>query len=70
MKEQLISFETAKLAKEKGFSERVRFIWYDNKMKPFIEDNLIREYGYIPGEWNGNMHYKKDPSETYTSAPI
>ena len=69
MKEQLISFETAKLAKEKGFSERVRFIWYDNKMKPFIEDNLIREYGYIPGEWNGNMHYKKDPSETYTSAP-
>lgn len=40
MKEQLVSFETAKLAKEKGFKE-LCFYYYDNKGKleePYLEN--------------------------------
>ena len=33
MKEQLISFETAKLAKEKGFNHIGSYIFIDNKLK-------------------------------------
>ena len=38
MQEQLISFETAKLAKEKGFDIKTKYSWYvpDNS-KPIIE---------------------------------
>ena len=68
MTDQLISFETAKLAKEKGFRERVRFHYYNNSIKPFIEDNLKADFPASPtGMWDANMHGKTDL--IHTSAP-
>lgn len=63
MTDQLISFEIAKLAKEKGFTEKVRFYYYDNKIKPFIMDSL--EHNTIP--WGEQNYNAENP--IYFSAP-
>jgi hypothetical protein len=39
MKEKLITFETAKLAKEKGFNWPVNFYWYNNKPNDWHESD-------------------------------
>jgi len=69
MKEQLISFETAKLAKEKGFDLKCNCHWstYDNNgvLNNFlrIEDNLKRDYN------NYNFAYISNKNEELFSAP-
>ena len=45
MREQLISFETAKLAKEKGFNEREHWFY---KVK---SENDIELYGCTKNNW-------------------
>lgn len=48
MKEQLISFETAKLAKEKGFKE-LCYYYYNNKKKmqePYLENGSSTDTGF------------------------
>jgi len=53
MKEQLISFETAKLAKEKGFTEECLHFYCKNKVCDHIEEPY--EYGF---RVNGNKDSK------------
>src|SRR5210317_1331625 len=51
MKEQLISFETAKLAKKKGFSHKVSYFFYKDGSKGYMSD--IGEF--VPNceaDWN------------------
>lgn len=49
MQEQIISFETAKLAKEKGF-DIPQFSWY-NFSGVFIKGDNIREYQAVNGKF-------------------
>ncbi len=44
MKEVLISLETAKLAKEKGFNEGCFYYYYDGKVIELREHNHLREH--------------------------
>ena len=67
MKEQLITFETAKLAKEKGFNILTRNHWstYDNQG---IENNFLRKS--YKADWNEkNIPYVSNKLETLYSAP-
>lgn len=43
MEEQLVSFETAKLAKEKGFSEPIMYA-YDNKGNKYSRDSISHDF--------------------------
>ena len=45
--EDYVSFETAKLLKEKGFQEDTRFVWY-LKEKDFQEDTRFVRYEKPP----------------------
>ena len=78
MEEQLISFETAKLAKEKGFSMPCISHWsthdHDGKQNKCIykseNDNLYGNYGYL--DWNDNhefLGYISNKDEKRYSAP-
>lgn len=54
MEEQLISFETAKLAKEKGFDEKVRAVfrvWHEVAQERKYQD---RAYNYNGADWDGD----------------
>lgn len=63
MKEQLISFETAKLAKEKGFNIPCKY-FYKEKYINAIEYEVVHD-GHLEANWNENFKYS--PAEC--SAP-
>lgn len=63
MKEQLISFETAKLAKEKGFNIPCKY-FYKEKYTNAIEYEVVHD-GHLEANWNENFKYS--PAEC--SAP-
>lgn len=52
MKEELISFETARLAKKKGFNELCRNV--------YLEDKTIHEYAYYESSTDGQYDCNKD----------
>lgn len=70
MKDELISFETAKLAKEKGFDIQVLDFWTKGK-KPYISQGL--EYMsecYTKSNWNnGQGSYPTHAKDVECSAP-
>ena len=70
MEETLITFETAKLAKEKGFDIQVLDFWAKGK-KPYISQGL--EYMsecYTKSNWNnGQGSYPTKAEEVCCSAP-
>lgn len=49
MKDQLISFETAKLAKEKGFFQNTKHWWRDQKTKILGDEAGIKELSMLFG---------------------
>ena len=64
MEDQLISFETAKLAKEKGFKASTYTAYIDGKFHE-NEDEPNGYDGWDPAkeeDWNGNAVYTKDGS--------
>jgi hypothetical protein len=62
MKEQLITFETAKLAKEKGFNGKSYFYWMLNE-----PDKLKKAFNKkSPWDFNFESEYKT-PSESITA---
>ena len=61
MKEQLITFDTAKLAKDKGFNIEVLYGVYGPKMK------LTRDSPYNLTNWNAKT--KQQPHSKATSVP-
>ena len=63
MNEQLISFETAKLAKEKGFNITCKY-FYKEKYINAIEYEVVHD-GHLEANWNENFKYS--PAEC--SAP-
>ena len=63
MKEQLISFKTAKLAKEKGFNIPCKY-FYKEKYINAIEYEVVHD-GHLEANWNENFKYS--PAEC--SAP-
>ena len=70
MEDQLVSFETAKLAKEKGFSEYTEHFWSADK-KPRIDKGLeYQSDAYTKTNWNnGQGSYPTMPEKVSCSAP-
>lgn len=70
MKEQLVSFETAKLAKEKGFNIPTTQFYKSGK-KPYLTE--VEGYmtdQFVVSNWNnGNGSYPTRPEDVSCSAP-
>lgn len=74
MKEMIISFETSKVAKEKGFKEPTLFYYFEDEE---LRENKIEDtYGYYGGEytveyeellknWNDGFVTKKDGNRCF-----
>jgi hypothetical protein len=71
MEEQLITFETAKLAKEKGFKEKV--LLYYSSLKHIQDHTENNGWGYFGGcDFNNHKGYRGDKKKKlfpYYSAP-
>ena len=65
MQEQLISFETAKLAKEKGFDEACAWIYYNPPkiMYPLTKHSYIIKLDYSTNGPRKYNFYKKPPKD-------
>lgn len=64
MQEELISFPTAKLAREKGFDLKVKN-WFDTSWNPFIEKNPIEWESSIFVDFNsGKIDRFSRPTQT------
>ena len=60
MEDQLISFETAKLAKEKGFSNKVLYYYDDDKEKKIN----LNKYGPITKNSNTGVNSTSAPTQS------
>lgn len=63
MKDQLVSFETAKLAKEKGFNERIRHSYYN------FEEGHKLNGEYYEKNYHAGFGYSSNTEDTSISAP-
>ena len=58
MEDQLVNFETAKLAKEKGFNISVYFFWHPSSMGDILLDTFEEtQFGTIEVKENHNQEY-------------
>lgn len=69
MKEELVKFNTAKLAKEKGFNLKTKYLYYENVYKDFKGEKITEPFIYYKHKSIYNINWNNYKPNIYISAP-